>query len=100
MFWYNVGIRTSVLVSKGRFWEMSQRHRDYRQEILAFLRGHIADHGYAPTLEEIRESMGLSSKSHVRYYLGALENDGLIERKPRSPRGLSVVGTATPGGPG
>ena len=75
---------------------MNQLQRDYRQEILAFLRSHITDHGYAPTLEEIRERLGLSSRSHVRYYLGALERDGLVERKPYSPRGLGVIGmTAT-----
>jgi repressor LexA len=52
----------------------------------------VDGNGYPPTYDEIREAVGLSSKSHVGYYLRALEEDGLIERTPRTPRGLRLVG--------
>jgi repressor LexA len=54
----------------------------------------VESNGYPPTYDEIMASVGLSSKSHVDYYLDALEAAGLIERKPRTPRGLRLVGQA------
>ena len=68
--------------------------QDYRSAVLGFVEGFLEDNGYAPTLDEIRESIGLSSKSHAGYYLDALEEKGLIERKPRTPRGLRLVGSS------
>jgi repressor LexA len=62
-----------------------------REEILGFVGAFLNDNGYPPTYDEIREAVGLSSKSHVDYYLQALEEDGLIERIPRTPRGLRLV---------
>lgn len=65
-----------------------------RDQVLEFVEAFMGDHGYPPTYDEIREAVGLSSKSHVNYYLDALEEDGLIERTPRTPRGLRLVGLA------
>ena len=70
---------------------MSKGQRDLRQEVLGFVVRFCEDNGYAPTCDEIRESLGMSSKSHAGYYLFALENVGFTERKPRTPRGLRVV---------
>ena len=61
-------------------------------EVLDYLQEYLVDNGYAPTQEEIREAIGLSSRSHAAYYLGALERKGLVVRTPRSPRGLRLVG--------
>lgn len=71
---------------------MARQRRDYRSEVLAFLQNYVAENGYPPTCDEIRQSVGLSSKSHVRYYLDVLVQEGLIERMPRTPRGLRLVG--------
>jgi repressor LexA len=71
---------------------MTNIRKNYRNEVLGFVENFMEDNGYPPTLDEIKESVGLSSKSHVDYYLDALEKDGLIERTPRTPRGLRLVG--------
>jgi repressor LexA len=71
---------------------MANMRKNYRSEVLGFVESFMEDNGYPPTLDEIKESVGLSSKSHVDYYLDALEEDGLIERTPRTPRGLRLVG--------
>ena len=71
---------------------MTSMRKNYRSEVLGFVESFMENNGYPPTLEEIRESVGLSSKSHVDYYLDALEEDGIIERTPRTPRGLRLVG--------
>ena len=71
---------------------MADRERDLCTEVLGYLEEYLVDNGYAPTQDEIREAVGLSSRSHVAYYLGALERKGLVARTPRSPRGLRLVG--------
>jgi repressor LexA len=68
--------------------------KNYRSEVLGFVERFVEDNGYPPTLDEIRDSVGLCSKSHVGYYLDGLEEEGLIERKPRTPRGLRLVGSS------
>ena len=52
---------------------MKQKRRNLRDEVLEFVEGYVEVNGYPPTYDEIREAVGLSSKSHVNYYLEALE---------------------------
>jgi repressor LexA len=73
---------------------MANVRKNYRSEVLGFVESFVEYNGYPPTLDEIRESVGLCSKSHVGYYLDALEEEGLVERKPRTPRGLRLVGSS------
>lgn len=73
---------------------MERRRRNLRAKVLEFVETYLDENGYPPTFDEIREAVGLSSKSHVDYYLGALEEEGLIERTPHTPRGLRLVGLA------
>ncbi len=70
---------------------MGKPRKSFRDDVLEYVRAFVNDNGYPPTYDEIREAVGLSSKSHVAYYLRALEEDGLIERMPRTPRGLRLV---------
>ena len=74
---------------------MGKHRKDLRNQVLGFVESFLEEQGYPPTNEEIREALGLSGKSHVKYYLDALEEEGLILRKPRTPRGLRVVGRAS-----
>lgn len=73
---------------------MASERKNFREEILTFVESFLSRNGYPPTYDEIRESVGLSSKSHVDYYLDALEDEGVIERTPHTPRGLRLVGLA------
>lgn len=73
---------------------MTKKGNSLREQVLDFVEAFVHENGYPPTYDEIRESVGLSSKSHVDYYLGLLEHDGLLERAPRTPRGLRLVGSA------
>jgi repressor LexA len=70
---------------------MNEERRDYRSEILRFVETYIEENGYPPTYEEIREAMGLKSKSQVDFYLDSLETASLIERKARTPRSLRLL---------
>ena len=73
---------------------MKRKRRNLRDEVLEFVEGYVEVNGYPPTYDEIREAVGLSSKSHVNYYLDALEAEGIIERTPNTPRGLRLIGLA------
>jgi repressor LexA len=68
--------------------------KSLRDRVLEFVEAFLAENGYPPTYDEIKAAVGLSSKSHVNYYLQALEKEGLIERTPHTPRGLRLVGIA------
>ena len=70
---------------------MGKHRKNLRSEVLEFMESYVEENGYPPTFEEIMEAVGLSSKSHVDYYLGALEEAGAIERTPHTPRGLRLV---------
>lgn len=70
---------------------MGVQGQDLCSEVLRFVGDFVRDNGYAPTYDEIRASVGLSSKSHVKYYLAVLEGEGLIERTPHAPRSLRLV---------
>jgi repressor LexA len=73
---------------------MGKQAAKHRDRVLEFVEIFVDENGYPPTYDEIRAAVGLSSKSHVDYYLQALEDEGLIRRTPRTPRGLQLVGLA------
>lgn len=63
-----------------------------RQEaILRFVRNAIQVRGYAPSLREIGDAVGLASGSAVAHQLVNLQEKGLIVRDPRRPRALRVL---------
>jgi repressor LexA len=70
---------------------MGRQGQDVESAMLRFLQTFVRDNGYPPIYDEIREAVGLSSRSHVLYYLNMLEEQGLIERTPRAPRSLRLV---------
>ena len=66
------------------------------QNVLAFLRAHIALHGHAPTVVEISDGVGVSTRT-VAKAVRSLSHRGLVKRHPRRPRGLEITtGTGAP----
>lgn len=66
------------------------RAADKRTTILNFIRQMIEMQGFAPTIDEIKTSCGLSTKSLVAYHLRALEISGQIVIVPYLPRGIRL----------
>jgi repressor LexA len=60
-------------------------------EIYDYLRAYTDRMGRPPTLDEIRQAKGLSTKSLVVYHLKALASAGLIEHTPNVSRGIRVL---------
>ncbi len=64
--------------------ELSER----QNEILKFIKSHVAVHGYPPTVREIGLAVGLASPSTVHAHLAKLEEAGEIKRDPTKPRAM------------
>ena len=86
------------------------RTSNKREQILNFLTQFMNEHGYAPTVREICNAVGLQSTATVHYHLNALRDAGLIEVDEMKKRAISlpdaqradripVVGVVTAGVP-
>lgn len=62
-----------------------------QKELLDYLDGYIAEHGYAPTLEEIGARFTLNSLATVHKHLTNLEAKGLIRRTWNHSRAIELV---------
>ena len=86
------------------------RTSNKREQILNFLTQFMNEHGYAPTVREICNAVGLQSTATIHYHLNALRDAGLIEMDEMKKRAISlpdaqradripVVGVVTAGVP-
>ena len=62
-----------------------------QKELFDFLDGYLAQHGYAPTLEEIGTRFNLNSLATVHKHLTNLEHKGLIRRTWNHSRAIELV---------
>lgn len=62
-----------------------------QSEILEYLRGHIEEHGFAPSFEEIAEKFGFASLATVHEHLTNLERKGYIRRTYNESRAIEVL---------
>lgn len=60
-------------------------------QVLAFIKAYISTNGYAPTVNEIKADLGVSSTNGVHQHLNALEAKGLISRKRAAARAIVVL---------
>lgn len=56
--------------------------------LVRYLRDHIADHGYAPSVREMCVAFGVKSPSTMQARLRTLFDEGWIERK--GPRAIEI----------
>ena len=61
------------------------------QKIYGYIRRYLVRHGQGPTLPEIGEALGLSSKGSLHRYVQGLIDKGFLERPERSWRSLRVL---------
>lgn len=71
------------------------------REMVAAIARHQAEHGYAPSVRELRAATGRSSISEVARWLVICEQAGLLVRAPRRARAitLTAAGRALAGEP-
>jgi len=63
-------------------------------ELLMFIEGFIKDNGFPPSFDEMRDAIGLKSKSGVHRLITALEERGAIVRLANRARAIEVRRTA------
>ena len=62
-----------------------------QKQILDYIEQNISKYGYAPTLTEIAQHLGLSSLATVHEHLAVLEKKGLIRRYKGAVRGIEIL---------
>ena len=62
-----------------------------QKQILDFISQYIQVNGHSPTLQEIADSMGLSSLATVHEHLKSLEKKGVIKRYDGAVRGIEII---------
>jgi len=60
-------------------------------ELLMFIRQNMKENGIPPSFEEMKEALGLRSKSGIHRLITALEERGFIRRLPHRARALEII---------
>lgn len=61
-----------------------------QKQVLDFIKKYIGKYDYAPSLEEIKKHLHLSSVSTAHYHVQALQNMGYLRKEDNQPRALDV----------
>ncbi len=66
-----------------------------QQQLLSFIDKRVSDTGVSPSFEEMKDALGLKSKSGIHRLITALEERGFIRRLPHRARALEVLRSPT-----
>ena len=69
---------------------------DMQARILAYIEQEIRTRGYAPSVREIGEAVGLKSTSTVHGHLTRMEKKGLLRRDAMKPRAIGLSSAFSP----
>lgn len=70
---------------------MVKRKSNKQLEIYEYIKQHILDKGYPPSVREICSAVGLRSTSTVHGHLDRLQAKGLIRKDPTKPRAIELI---------
>ena len=73
------------------------RTTDKAQKILDFVNAFIQENGFAPSVREIGEAVGLRSTASVSYHLQQLQEKGMLQSPGAKGRKRAIVTTRRPG---
>lgn len=62
-----------------------------QHELLCFINNSLEESGVSPSFEEMKDALGLKSKSGVHRLISALEERGFLRRLPNRARALEVT---------
>jgi len=62
-----------------------------QMELLVFVHGRLKESGVPPSFDEMKDALGLASKSGIHRLVKALEERGFIKRLPNRARALEVI---------
>lgn len=61
-----------------------------QQRVYDYIAESIAEHGYAPSVREVGEALGLKSPSTVHFHIKHLQEMGLIEKSAGKGRAITL----------
>ena len=61
-----------------------------QKQALDFIKAFIKKHDYAPSLEEVKKHLGLSSVSTAHFHVQALQQKGFLRKDDNQPRGIEI----------
>lgn len=64
---------------------------ELEMDIIDFITSYIKDNGYAPTVREIGEGIGISGSATMQKYLNQLADKGFIKKTPGVSRSIIVT---------
>ena len=73
------------------------RTTDKAERILDFVNAFVQENGFAPSVREIGEAVGLRSTASVSYHLRQLQEKGLLQAPGTKGRKRAIVTTQRPG---
>src|ERR1700754_4038131 len=62
-----------------------------QHELLLFINQRLSEAGVSPSFDEMKEALGLRSKSGIHRLISGLEERGFIRRLPHRARALEVL---------
>ena len=62
-----------------------------QKELLVFIHSRLHETGISPSFEEMRDALGIRSKSGIHRIVRALEERGFVRRLPNRARALEVI---------
>ncbi|MBT6510879.1 MAG: transcriptional repressor LexA [Alphaproteobacteria bacterium] len=62
-----------------------------QQELLLYINSRLAEDGVSPSFDEMKDAVGLKSKSGIHRLITALEERGFLHRLPHRARALEVL---------
>ena len=66
-----------------------------QSELLSFLKSHMDKHEVPPSFDEMRDALGLASKSGIHRLVSGLEERGFIRRLANRARAIEILRPAT-----
>ncbi len=69
-----------------------------QQEVLAYITEFMGKHGYAPTVREIGDAVGLNSTATVTYHINQLSKKGMLTYEPGKKRAIALTYPPARGG--
>lgn len=70
---------------------MSYRDEVADRKVLEFVGAFHAEHGYAPTIREVTEALGINAKSAGHHRVMRLIEEGTLRHRPGVGRSLSLT---------
>ena len=62
-----------------------------QHQLLLFIHGHLGEHGVSPSFDEMKDALGLRSKSGIHRLITALEERGFIRRLAHRARAVEIL---------